>query len=227
MCGRIDFHDPKPFLEDLQKYYDWDISDYIRYETAATGYNIPPSSDILTWHEHHHNPQIEPMHWGLIPFWAKDSAIGNRMINAKSEPLTQKPAFRTAFRHRRCLIPVNGFYEWQKFPSSKQKQPYYIKAKENPYLLLAGLWEEWGEEKIKSCTIITADANEALELIHNRMPVIIPPEEARLWLDDEITQTDILTPLLKPIAPEVLEVYPVSEYVNSPVHNDRNCITKI
>lgn len=227
MCGRIDFHDVVPFEEDVRKYYEGDISDYIYYEDFIPSYNVTPQSNIPVWYEIDHKPYIQAMHWGLIPFWAKEKSIGNRMINARSETLSEKPSFRAAYKHRHCLIPVNGFYEWMKQPNQKHKQPYYFKSREQSYMLVAGLWEEWGDEKLRSCTIITTEANEMMKPIYDRMPVIIKPKDARLWLDEEVTEKEVLEPLLKPIQETYLEHYAVSEYVNSPVHNDVKCIEKV
>ena len=140
--------------------------------------------------------------------------------------MAKRPAYASSFKHRRCLIPVNGFYEWQKIPKSKTKQPWYFTAKEKPYLLLAGLWDEWhGEgETLRSCTILTTEANETMKPIHDRMPVILRMEDVRLWLDETLKDTSVLRSLLKPIEDDFLQEWPVSPLCNSPTVNDERCI---
>jgi len=160
--------------------------------------------------------------WGLVPSWAKDPAIGVKMINARAETVAEKPAFRAAFRRRRCLIPASGFYEWQK-PARGPKQPFWIAAADGGLLTFAGLWETWlspdGGE-LQTCTIITTAANDSLAPIHHRMPVILAPDDFGAWLDvrDE-TDTAAASALLRPASPEVTTAWPVSTQVNN-VRND-------
>ncbi|MHC5024335.1 MAG: SOS response-associated peptidase [Planctomycetota bacterium] len=161
--------------------------------------------------------------WGLIPSWAKDPAIGNRMINARSESAATKPAFRSAFRHRRCLVPADGFYEWRKLDSGKQ--PYLIRRADGEPMALAGLWESWtnktdADETIESCTVLTTDANETLSDLHDRMPVILEPESFDAWLDPEQQDAAALTAMLEPAAAGILAFHPVSRRVNSPKNDD-------
>ena len=224
MCGRVDIHDLEPVKEDVRKYYEGNVEDYIVYD--ALGYNVPPSSDLPVWYEHNEHGILRPMHWGLIPHWVKEKSTKYSMINARSEDVARRPAYASSFKHRRCLIPVNGFYEWQKIPKSKTKQPWYFRAREKPYLLLAGLWDEWyGEdETLRSCTILTTEANETMKPIHDRMPVILRLEDVRFWLDETLKDTSVLRSLLKPIEDDFLQEWPVSPLCNSPTVSDERCI---
>ena len=168
------------------------------------------------------------VHWGLIPFWAKDAAIGNRMINARGDTVASKPAFRQSFIKRRCLIVADGFYEWQKTGGSK-KQPFYIRLKNDRPFGFAGLWDRWKHDgtAIESCTIITTDANELMAPIHDRMPVIVPPDSYDVWLDPAVQDPERLQPLLTAYPAEELTAYPVSTVVNNPRNEQPECITKV
>jgi putative SOS response-associated peptidase YedK len=165
------------------------------------------------------------LRWGLIPFWAKDLNIGARLINARSETVAEKPAFRAAFRQRRCLVVADGFYEWQK--QNGAKQPYYIRLQDTRPFVFAGLWERWegpGGNVIESCTLLTTQPNDLLKPLHNRMPVILRPQDYDLWLDHEVQETRTLQPLFHPYPPDAMQVYPVSRWVNSPDNDDPRCI---
>ena len=168
------------------------------------------------------------MRWGLIPFWAKDPKIGNRMINAVGETAATKPAFRAAFKKRRCLVLADGFFEWRK--DGKQKTPTYIFLRSKEPFAFAGLWETWKAadgEVVNSCTIITTEPNEFVAPIHNRMPVILSGETEALWLDPLTENSDTLTPLLIPSPPEHLDSYEVSDVVNSPKNSGPECIEPV
>lgn len=174
-------------------------------------------------------PQREPvwLHWGLIPSWAKDPKIGSQMINARAETAAEKPAYRAAFRRRRCLVVADGFYEWQRVGS--RKQPYFIHRKDDRPFGFAGLWEHWeGPDGtvISSCALLTTGPNAMMEPIHNRMPVILAAEEYDRWLDPSVEEPEALVPLLRPCPSEPMEAYPVGTYVNSPTHDDPQCIQK-
>ena len=165
--------------------------------------------------------------WGLIPSWAKDPAIGNRMINARAETAAEKPSFRAAFKRRRCLVIADGFYEWKR--EGKQKQPYYIQMADEDLFGMAGLWEVWESgdgSYIESCTILTTEPNELMQPIHNRMPVIISPEDYDLWLDPQ-QQRNALQPLLRPYDPEQMRSRPVSKTVNNPRNETPECIEPV
>lgn len=169
--------------------------------------------------------------WGLVPFWAEDPKIGSALINARAETVADKPAFRAAFKARRCLVPVSGFYEWKKMGA--HKQPYYIRAAADEPLLLAGLWESWRPRPaedaahaapLETYTIITTTPNELLATLHDRMPVIIAPEDQARWLEG--THYDAQS-LLKPSPAELLMCHPVSTRVNSPRNNEAACIEPV
>ncbi len=163
--------------------------------------------------------------WGLIPHWADDPKIGDRLINARAETLATKPAFRMALRYRRCLIPADGFYEWAK--SDGRKKPYFFRLPHDQLFAFAGLWEAWegpDHSCLETATIITTDANDQVRPIHDRMPVILMPEAYRLWLDPSVTRPEPLVPLLQPSPALALEVVPVGPWVNNPAIDDNRCV---
>jgi len=189
-------------------------------------YNIAPTQSVIVVNDTGQR-QLVQMRWGLIPSWAKDPAIGNRMINARAETLTVKPAFRVALRKRRCLILADGFYEWQK--KEKIKQPMFIRLKSREPFGFAGLWEHWNSpegEEILTCTIITTEANELLKQVHERMPVILPREKEDEWLDPNAEPSRLLE-LLKPYPSDLMEFYEVSRLVNSPANDTPDCIVPV
>jgi len=160
---------------------------------------------------------LDWVHWGLVPSWAEDPHIGNRLINARAETVAHKPAFRSALRHRRCLIPCDGFYEWK--PTHGAKQPYWIGLQDRAPFAFAGLWEHWeskdGEEVLESCTIITTDANDLVAQLHDRMPAILTPDEYDRWLEPAGAEGELVE-LLRPCFTEDMIAYPVSRNVNNP-----------
>jgi putative SOS response-associated peptidase YedK len=163
----------------------------------------------------------------LIPSWAKDPEIGSRLINARSETLAEKPSFRSAFRRRRCLILADGFYEWKTIPGEKSKLPMFIHLKNGKVFAFAGLWEIWSApdgSEIRSCTIITTQPNEMMQSIHNRMPVILPINAYKDWLDPEERTPESLSQWLAPYPAGEMEAYPVSKLVNSPQNDVPECI---
>ncbi|MBI4380286.1 MAG: SOS response-associated peptidase [candidate division NC10 bacterium] len=193
-------------------------------EEVSPRYNIAPTHTVIVVNDDG-SRHLTPMQWGLIPSWAKDPAIGNRMINARGETVATKPAFRVALRKRRCLIPADGFYEWQ--PVGRRKQPVYITLKTREPFSFAGLWETWTSpegEEVKTCTIITTEANELLKPIHDRMPVILTREAEAVWLDPTSQDPAWLLPLLKPYPSEEMEIYQVSTRVNNPDRDGPECI---
>lgn len=187
-------------------------------------YNIAPSQQVATIIQPTQR-EFRWMRWGLIPSWAKDPKIGNKLINARAETLAEKPSFRNAFKRRRCLIIADGFYEWQKL--EKRKQPYYIKMQDGNPFAFAGLWESWKSpqgEEIVSCTIVTTAANSLMEPIHDRMPVILSPDECDRWLDSSASEAQVLKNLLKPYNSDEMLAFPVSSTVNSPANDRAECI---
>jgi len=174
----------------------------------------PPSGRELVW-----------LHWGLIPSWAKDPAIGNRMINARAETAAEKPAYRAAMRRRRCLLPADGFYEWQK--AGRAKQPHFIRMKDDRPFAFAGLWETWegpDNSYIESCTVLTTEPNDVVRPIHDRMPVILDPKNYEQWLDTTTEDPTGLLPLLRPYPSEQMRADPVNTLVNSPANDEPGCI---
>lgn len=179
-------------------------------------YNIAPTQNILAVQETPDGREMKWLKWGLVPSWAKDASMGARLINARSETVTEKPAFRNAFKRRRCLIPADGFYEWQR--TADKKQPYFFQLKEEQLFGFAGLWDSWkGEDGsvIESCTILTTEANEVLAPVHNRMPVILHQDDYDLWLDEDERKQELLKDLLQPYPASEMISYPVSTLVNS------------
>ncbi len=171
--------------------------------------------------------ELVMLRWGLIPPWADDPRVGSRSINARSETADSKPMFREPFRHRRCLIVADGFYEWQSV--GHVKQPYYIHAADDRPFAFAGLWERWrrGQQMIESCTILTTDVNERLAPLHDRMPVILQPLDYELWLDPAVEEVERLKPLLVPCSDEMLALHPVSTDVNRPANDSPACIQPV
>jgi putative SOS response-associated peptidase YedK len=189
-------------------------------------YNVAPTQDVPVIRLVPEGRELAALHWGLIPPWAKDPAIGNRMINARSETAAQKPAFRDAFKKRRCLLVADGFYEWKKTPDGKQ--PYFIHLRDDSAFALAGVWERWShdQQRIESCTLFTTEPNELMRPIHDRMPAIIGREDYQRWLDPK-TDPDDAGKLLKPFDAEKMEARPVSRRVNSPKTDDSQCVEGI
>jgi putative SOS response-associated peptidase YedK len=189
-------------------------------------WNVSPSQPVAVVPNDGSN-RLDFYTWGLIPSWAKDPKIGDRMINARAETLAEKPAFRAAYRRRRCLIFADGFYEWRQEPGRTAKIPMYIQLKSKKPFAFAGLWEIWyngdGSE-IRSCTIITTNPNRLVEDIHNRMPVILPAKVHQEWLSQEERDPKQLDRLLVPYEAEEMYAYPVSRMVNSPQNDNPSCI---
>jgi putative SOS response-associated peptidase YedK len=194
---------------------------------AAPRYNIAPGQDVLAIRLDPETARRVAIHprWGLVPSWAKDAAIGARMINARSETVAEKPAFRAAFRARRCLVPADGFYEWA--PRQGRKQAHYIGLRDAGPFGLAGLWERWEDPSggaLESCTLLTRDAVESLRDIHSRMPVILEPAAYEAWLDPALDDPTRLFALLRPPPEESIVWHPVSNRVNDVRVDDPACI---
>jgi len=172
---------------------------------------------------------LDAFRWGLIPSWAKDPSIGSKLINARGETVAEKPSFRTALKKRRCLVVVDGWYEWKQ--STKPKTPYFFHRKDGAALTLAGLWEEWTApdtgEVLNTCTIITTGPNALMAPIHDRMPVILAPEARELWLRPEPQDPATLLPLLTPFSDDALEAYEVARVVNSPGNDVPACVERV
>jgi putative SOS response-associated peptidase YedK len=185
---------------------------------AEPRYNVAPTQPVLAIRRGDNGKrELVLLRWGLVPAWSKGPDNRYSMINARAESVSSKPAYRNAFRHRRCLIPAEGFYEWK--AESGGKTPFLIRRKDGAPFAMAGLWERWrGEDgaDLESCTIIVTDANALVRGIHDRMPVILPPEDFQAWLDPETRDTDRLSGLLRPTDPDPWILHPVSRRVNSP-----------
>ena len=187
-------------------------------------YNISPSQDIPVIVQQDGMRRLETRQWGLIPFWAKTP---KPMINARAETASEKPAFRQAFRKRRCLIPASGFFEWAK--EDGKKQPYFICLKDKSPMAFAGLWEEWSApdgKNVKTCAILTVEANSFLQFIHHRMPVILSPAIGMNWLDLSGTEVSPKN-LLMPFDSEHMEVWRVTRKVNTPAFDNPDCLEKL
>ena len=189
-------------------------------------YNIAPAQDILAVINGRERTSIM-LRWGLIPFWAKDASIGNKLINARSETLLEKPSFKHSFKKRRCLVFADGFYEWKKITGGSRKAPHFIKMKTGEPFAFAGLWEKWRDPAgnlISSGTIITTSPNELVKQIHNRMPVILDSECREVWLEWGDVPADVLLECLKPFPADLMEAFEVSTFVNNPSYDDDRCI---
>lgn len=193
-------------------------------------YNVAPTQSAPVMLSGGGARRLEFFRWGLVPFWAKDPAIGNRTINARSETVATSPSFRAAFKRRRCLVPASGFYEWQKVEGEGHKQPWYITPASEEIFAFAGLWEHWSGkdehagEDLHTFTILTTTANRAMAPIHDRMPVILSAGQFDTWLDPAVEDGVVLSPMLAPCAPERLKFARVGTWVNSPRHEDAKCI---
>lgn len=187
-------------------------------------YNIAPTQ-LVTAIINQGSACFSQLRWGLIPSWAKDLSLGNKMINARSEILNQKPSFRVALKKRRCLIVADGFYEWKK--EGNLKEPFYIRLKSKQPFGFAGLYDSWKSvegKEIHSCAIITIEANPLIKSIHHRMPVIIPKDKEDDWLNPNIQEPEKALAILKPYASDQLEYFQVSKFVNSPKNNSPQCV---
>jgi putative SOS response-associated peptidase YedK len=221
MCGRfIQISDPEKIRASL---FDLEL-DAVELPEFSVRYNIAPTQSILTV-LNTPVPRLTHTHWGLIPFWAKDRAISNKMINARAETLLSKHSFKTSLRKRRCIIFSDGFYEWK--GAGKGREPFFIRLKSRAPFGFAGLWDKWTDKQtgqdILSSTIITTDAIGALAEIHNRMPVILDPDHYKIWLSEEYVPERALMHCLKPYSTQKMEVYRISALVNNPRNDSAEC----
>lgn len=220
MCGRFV---RASSAETISAMFEVEIGD------LPASYNIAPSQSVaaIVQLPDTSKPQLQMLRWGLIPAWAKDPKIGYKLINARAETVSEKPSFRVAFQQRRCLIPADGFYEWQQVEGSRQKQPYFIGLQddERPFAF-AGLYERWESpdgDTIYTCTIVTTAANDLVAPIHDRMPVILAPQEYARWIDPGFSEIDGLQAMLDPYPAAEMIMYPVSSLVNSPKNDRPEC----
>ena len=216
MCGRYTLRTPVDSLAER-----FEIDDHP--SSILPSYNIAPTQEVAAVVEEDER-RLDLLRWGLVPSWAKDPEMGNRMINARGETVSEKPSFRKAFKTRRCLILADGFYEWQK--TDNGKQPYYVRMQDASPFAFAGLWETWNGDgdEMRTCAIITTEANDLMREIHHRMPVILHPEDYEMWLDPNFEEKEPLIALLKPYPDEAMEAYSVSRRVNRPANDEPGCI---
>jgi putative SOS response-associated peptidase YedK len=219
MCGRYRLSRRKQLIEEYlgadSGEYDWNPR-----------YNIAPTQPVATIRQNAGEParKLLMMRWGLVPSWAKDPSIGYKTINARAETATNTPSFREPFRSQRCLIPADGFYEWQR--NGKTKQPYCFEVNDGQLFAFAGLWDRWTNpqgEVIESCTILTTTPNSLLADIHDRMPVILSPDDYDLWLDTAFRDTTSVSEMLRPFDAASMRRYTVSTRVNHVLNDDADC----
>jgi len=223
MCGRYRLTAKERYLRDhfgLEGDVSW-----------APRWNIAPTQQVPVIRQDRKEPKrtFALLRWGLIPYWAKEPSIGFKTINAMSESAAEKPAFREAMKRRRCLIPADGFYEWEKL-GTKVKQPYNFGMTDDSLFAFAGLWERWRDpagEFIETCTILTTKPNSLVADVHDRMPAILKPEDYDLWLDPGMTEVALVADSLELFNPRLMKKYPVSTRVNRAENDDQQCAQEI
>jgi putative SOS response-associated peptidase YedK len=223
MCGRCRLSRRKQIVEE---YFDVasDIDDW------NPRYNVAPTQPVPVIRQHPKEPHrdLSLMRWGLIPSWAKDTSGAAGMINARSETASVKPAFRDALRLRRCLVPADGFYEWQR--TGRTKQAFAFEVRDGELFAFAGIWERWKSpsgEWVKSCSILTTTPNSVTSAIHDRMPVILDRENYDLWLDPGMTTVEAVTDLLRPFDASLMRCYPISSRINNAANDDEECTAPV
>lgn len=218
MCGRFALKTPPAKLAEY-----FGLDEYVEY---GARYNIPPGTDIPVIRQSPEGKRVlHLLRWGLVPNWAKDPSIGHKLNNARGESVAEKPSFRDAFRRRRCLIPADGFYEWK--TEGKLKLPYYISLKSGEPMALGGLWESWRApdgEVLRTCCIITTGPNAVMDPIHDRMPVILAPEQWQAWLTAPVENVE---PLVRPYDATVMQAWPVDRRVSKTQDDDAALIEPI
>lgn len=217
MCGRFVSTTP---ADQLAAYFG---ADTLPEALLEPSHNVAPTNDVYTVVEHDASRAVDTMRWGLIPSWAKDAKIGNRLINARAETVATKNSFRRAFQRSRCIVPADSFYEWMQLPGHEKKTPMRVVRADGAPFAFAGLFERWRDREaggetapIYSCTIITGTPNARMALLHDRMPVMLPPSSWDQWLDRTNHDTETLEALLLPAPSELITFHPVSTAVNNP-----------
>ncbi|MDP7014502.1 MAG: SOS response-associated peptidase [Pirellulaceae bacterium] len=219
MCGRFTLQTPVDQLVDQFKLSKPPATQ------LTLRFNVAPTQEVVAVRSAAGARVGDLLRWGLVPFWSKDLSIGSRLINARSETIAEKPAFRSAFRSRRCLILADGYYEWK--ANGKRKEPYYIRLRDERPFAFAGLWEKWRQDEqttVHSCTIITTDSNELTAGLHHRMPVILDEPDYDLWLDPEFEEPAPLLKLLAPYASDRMRFDSVTTHVNNVRNDDVKCV---
>jgi len=199
-------------------------------------YNVAPTQGVHAVYEEGAGRRLDVFHWGLVPFWAKDPKIGSKMINARAETIHEKNSYKRPFAKKRCIIPADGFYEWKKLPGQKRKQPMYMTRIDEAPFAFAGLWEVWRDDanldadgvplELYSCTIITGEPNETVAEVHDRMPVMLPPDTWDAWLDRDNHDVEALRDFLVPAPAQLIRVHPVSTDVNNVRNNGPQLIER-
>jgi putative SOS response-associated peptidase YedK len=219
MCGRYRLSQPTKLAEFFEAEADADF---------GASFNVAPTQSVAAVRVLRDHRVLSTLRWGLVPFWAHDAAMGNQLINARSESVLDKPAFREAFRRRRCLIPADGFYEWKR--SGKTKRPFHFGLKDGSLFAFAGIWDRWQtpeQTTLESCSILTTSANALVGEIHNRMPVILPQSHYDAWLVTPPEQAEGLLDLLVPFDAGQMRKYEVSSLVNRPQNDSPECVEEV
>ena len=233
MCGRFVSSSPP---DELAAYFGVDqVAEGVQESERPPNFNVAPTQDVLAVVEDDQMRYLDAFHWGLVPSWAKDPKIGNRMINARAETLATSNAFKSSFAKRRCIVPADGFYEWKKLTSEgkkAKKQPVFIHRRDGAPVAFAGLWSVWrgpdkDQEPLRSLTIVTTTPNETVRQIHDRMPVVLPESAWATWLDRDNDDLGVLGGLLVPASDDLLEVRPVSTEVNNVRNNGPHLIEEL
>lgn len=226
MCGRFALTEPPRFEPEALQHQSVHVPEQLLADFRPR-YNIAPGTDIFVWRGVDGAVTLARHRWGLVPGWAKDVKIGYKLINARSETASVKPAFRDAWRRRRCLIPASGFFEWKS--DGRRKRPFYIRLQRREPFAFAGLWEVWRSRdgvELFTCTVLTTEPNALVAEIHDRMPVILPPEAYADWLDPGADAVR-LKALMRPFPADAMEAYEVSTLVNSPANDSPACIEPV
>jgi putative SOS response-associated peptidase YedK len=223
MCGRYRLSRRKQIIEE---HFDSASGE----EDWSPRYNVAPTQSVPVIRQNPKEPnrELSLMRWGLIPSWAKDSSAAARMINARAETASTKPAFSDALKFRRCLLPADGFYEWSRV--GKIKQPYCFEVNEGGLFAFAGIWDRWkgpNGQWIKSCSILTTTPNAVTAAVHDRMPVILDPDAYDLWLDPAMNDVSAASELLKPYDARLMQCYPVSTRINHVANDDQECCVPV
>ncbi len=226
MCGRFVSSTPP---DQLAAYFG---ADQLGETLLEPSYNVAPTNEVYTVIEEDGRRELGTSRWGLIPFWAKDTKIGNKMINARAETIATKNAFRKPFQRQRCIIPVDRFYEWVLLDGHEKKTPMRIHRVDDAPFAFAGLWDTWRDpdndgEILRSCTILTGSPNDKIAEIHHRMPIMLPPAAWDTWLDREMRDPDKLQDLLVPAPSELMDFHPVSTDVNNPRTRGEHLIERV
>ena len=220
MCGRFTIDIPPEFLAELFGLAEAPV--------IAPRFNVAPTQQVPVVRQYADGENhLDPLRWGLIPSWTKEKSGSNLMINARSETVSEKPAFRQSIRYRRCIVPNSGFYEWKRV--EKTKSPWYIRLKDGSPMLFAGVWDTWKspEGEVASFAILTTESNELLEPLHDRMPVILRPEDCTMWLYRQTTDMTVLAHLLRPYPADLMERWRVSSQVNSPKNESADLVLPV